>query len=64
MSGGGDDGLGGGGAILLVCCRFPRVSGELWKDLPNGLPLFFDFFRDMFLVSLERRSVECGGGAY
>ena len=60
LSGGGDDCLGGGGTKWLVRCRFSRVCGELWEDFPNDLPLFLDFRRDMFLVSLERRSGECG----
>ena len=62
--GGGDDGLGGGGGEMLVGCRFSRVCGELWEDFPHGLPLFLDLRRDMFLVSLERRSGDCGRGAY
>ena len=64
LIGGGDDGLDGGGAKWWVRCRFPRVCGELWEDLPNDLPFFFDFCRNMFLVSLERRIGECGWGAY
>ena len=54
---GGDDGLGGGGAKMLVCCRFSRVCGELWEDFPHGLPFFFDFHRDMFVVAWKREVV-------
>ena len=60
LSIGGDDGLRGGRANWLVRCRFSRVCGELSDDFPHGLPFFLDFRRDMFLVSLERRSGECG----
>ena len=57
---GGEDGLGGGEARWLVRYRFPRVCGELWEDLPNSFPFFLYFSRDVFLVSLKRRSGECG----
>ena len=57
LSGGGGDGLGGGGARWWVRCRFPRVCRELWENLPNSLPFFFNFHCDVFLVNLERR---CG----
>ena len=60
LSGGGDDGLGGGGARWWVHYRFLRVCWELWEDLPNSLPFFLDFRPNVFLVSLERRSGECG----
>ena len=60
LSGGGGDGLGGGGTRWWVCYRFPRVCGKLWEDLPNILLFFFNFCRNVFLVSLERRSGECG----
>ena len=39
--------------------QFPRRCRELWKDHPDSLELFFDIRRDVFLVSLERRSGEC-----
>ena len=39
---------------------FPRVCEELWEDFTNSLPFFFNFCRDLILVSLERRSGECG----
>ena len=60
LSGGGDDGLRGGGARWWVRCRFPRLCGELWEDLPNSLTFFFNFHHKVFLVSLERRNGECG----
>ena len=60
LCGGGEDGLVGGGARWWVCYRFPRVCVELWEDLPKSLPFFFHFHPDVFLVSLERRSSECG----
>ena len=55
-----EDGLGDGEARWLVCYRLPRVCGELWDDLPNSFPFFLYFSRDVFLVSLKRRSGECG----
>ena len=64
LSGGQNDGLGGGGARWWVCCRFPRVCGELWEDFSNSLSFFFNFHCDVVLVSLERRNSECGWGAY
>ena len=60
LGGGGEDGFSGGGARWWVHYRLPRVCGELWEDLPNSLPFFFHFRHDVFLVSLERRSGECG----
>ena len=56
--------LGVGGTRWWVRYRFPRVCTELWEDFPNSLPFFFNFCHDAFLVSLERRSGECGWGAY
>ena len=56
----GDVDLGGGEARCLVRYRFPRVCGELWEDLPNSFPFFLHFSYDVFLVSLKRRSGECG----
>ena len=55
-----EDGLGGGEARWLVHYRFLRVSGELWKDLPNSFPFFLYFSHDVFFVSLKRGSGECG----
>ena len=60
LCGGGEDGLGGGGARWLVCYRFTRVCGELWKDLPDSIPFFLYFSCNVLLVSLKRRSGECG----
>ena len=57
---GGEDGLGDREATWLVCYGLPRVCGELWKDLSNSFPFFLYFNRDVFLVSLKRRSGECG----
>ena len=57
---GGEDGLGGGEARWLVRYGFPRVCGELWKDLPNSFPFFLYFSCHVFLVSVKRRSDECG----
>ena len=60
LCGGGEDGLSGGEARWWVHYRFPRVCGELWEDLPSSFPFFFHFNRDVCLVSLKRRSGECG----
>ena len=60
LNGGRDDCLGGGGARWWVRYKFFRVCGELWKDFPNSLPFFLNFRHNVFLVSLERRSGECG----
>ena len=57
---GGEDGLGGEEARWLVCYRFPTVCGELWEDLPNSFPFFLHFSRDVFLVSLKRKSGKSG----
>ena len=51
-------GLSGGRARWWVRCRFPWVCRELWKDLSDSLQFFFDIRRDVFPVSLERRSGE------
>ena len=64
LSGGEDDGLGCGGDRWWVRYRFARVCQELWEDFPNSLPLFFNFCRNVFLISLKRRSDECGWGVY
>ena len=56
----GEDSLGDGGARWWVRYRIPRVCGEPWKDLPNSFLFFFNFGCDVFLVSLKRRSGECG----
>ena len=60
LNGGRGDGLGGGGARWWVRYKSFRVCGELWKDFPNSLPFFLNFCHNVFLVSLERRSGECG----
>ena len=60
LYGGGEDGLVGGEARWLVHYRFPRVCGELWEDLADSFPFFFYFSRNVFLVSLKKRSGECG----
>ena len=60
LSGGGDDGLGGGASRWWVRYRFPRFCRELWEVLPNSLPFFFNFYRYVLLVSLEKRSGEYG----
>ena len=60
LCGGGEDGLGGVGARWWVCYRFPRICEELWEDLPNSFPFFFNFACDVFMVSLKKRSGECG----
>ena len=60
LCGGREDSLGSGWARWWVRYRFSRVCGELWEDLPNNLPFLFRFSCDVFLVSLERRSGECG----
>ena len=57
---GGEDGLNGGEAKWLVNHKFPRVCGELREDLPNSFPFFLYFNQDVLLVSLKRRSGECG----
>ena len=57
---GGEDGLCGGGVRWWVRYRFPRACGEVWEDLPNSFLFFFHVSRDVFLVSLKRRSVEFG----
>ena len=44
---------------MVGSLQFPRRCRELWKDHPDSLELFFDIRRDVFLVSLERRSGEC-----
>ena len=55
LSSGGDDGggLGGGGTRWWIRHKFPSILEELWKDFPNNLPFFFNFYHDVFLVSLE-----------
>ena len=61
--GGGDDGW----VVEVVRCWLVAGLQGLWRaleDFPHGLPLFLDLRRDMFLVSLERRSGECGRGVY
>ena len=60
LCGGGEDGLGDGEARWLVRYKFPRVCGEFWEDFPNSFPFFLYFSRDAFLVSLKRRSGDCG----
>ena len=59
LFGGGEDGLYGGEVKLFVHQRFPRAGRVLCKEFPNRLPFFLYFSRDMFLVSLNRRSGEC-----
>ena len=61
LSGAGDNGRGldSGGTGWSVRYRLPRVSRELWEDLPDSLQSFFDIRRDVLQVSLERRSSEC-----
>ena len=55
LSGGG---FGGGGTRWWVRYRFIRVCRELWEDLSYCVLFFFNFRRDVFLVSLERRTGE------
>ena len=57
MCGGGKDGLVGGEARWLV---HYRVCGELWEGLADSFPFFLYFSRNVFLVSLKKRSGECG----
>ena len=51
MSSGRDVGVAGGGAGWRDCCRFPKIFGKLWEDLPYSLPFMFSV-GDVFHLSV------------